>query len=92
MTEHSGFFLPYWTREVYKWKARNNCDSNNAGSHDAYASSHVETHALERVRAAWKCVIHKEEVAFYLRGLQFLSVKFNTMFPNQSLIEYFRPK
>lgn len=57
-----------------------------------YASSHVETHALERVRAEWKCVIHKEEVAFYLRGLQFHSVKFIAMFPNRSLMEYFRPK
>jgi hypothetical protein len=55
-------------------------------------TSHVETHALERVRAEWKCVIHKEEVAYYLRGLQFHSVKFNAMFPNQSLIEYLRPK
>lgn len=57
-----------------------------------YASSHVETHALERVRAEWKCVIHKEEAAFYLRGLQFHSAKFNVMFPNQYLIEYFRPE
>jgi hypothetical protein len=57
-----------------------------------HTSSHVETRALERVRAEWKCVIDKEEVAYYLRGLQFHSVKFKAMFPNQSLIEYLRPK
>jgi hypothetical protein len=92
MTEHSRFLLLCRTRKVYKRKVRNNCDGKNAGSHEVYASSHVEARALERVRAEWKCVIHKEEEAFYLHGLQFHSVKFNARFPNQYLMEYCRPK
>ena len=32
----SWFLSPCWTREVYKRKVRDNCESNNAGSHDVY--------------------------------------------------------